>query len=147
MAYEMGKAQPYSVKKQVLDTLRTTTASTLMTNSDQRYSGDRTAHQLVDHVRPAADNASFAFRFYKDDEHRIDVHIGIHRRSFHWMMNLASRWSPCLPPVSMERSWKVPYQRQPAKLQMACVICQPTRVKCIWRELFPAMMSHYGVPP
>lgn len=121
-----------------------------MTNSDRNGIPCRTAaaHRFSEHVDHADNAFVSAFRFYKDDEHRIvDVHI-----EYIAAPSLNDRTLLLVDPMlatgeSMELAWKAFLTKgKPAKLQMACVIASQQGVAHM-AELFPAMMSHYGVPP
>ena len=133
MAYEMSKALTYSVK-QVQTPLGTATAST---HDDKIviatvFRAGLPLHTGFLNMFDHADNAFVsAFRFYKDDEHRIvDVHI-----EYIAAPSLNDKTLLLVDPMlatgeSMELAWKALLTKgTPAKLQMACVI------------------SHYGVPP
>ena len=128
MAYEMSKALTYSVK-QVQTPLGTATAST---HDDKIVICNgipcRTAvctPVFLNMFRPCRQRFSFsAFRFYKDDEHRIvDVHI-----EYIAAPSLNDRTLLLVDPMlatgeSMELAWKAFLTKgKPAKLQMACVI-------------------------
>ena len=140
MAYEMSKALTYSVK-QVQTPLGTATAST---HDDKIviatvFRAGLPLHTGFLNMFDHADNAFVsAFRFYKDDEHRIvDVHI-----EYIAAPSLNDRTLLLVDPMlatgeSMELAWKAFLTKgKPAKLQMACVIASQQGVAHM-AELFP----------
>ena len=129
MAYEMSKALTYSVK-QVQTPLGTATAST---HDDKIVIATVFRAGLPLHTAFVS-----AFRFYKDDEHRIvDVHI-----EYIAAPSLNDRTLLLVDPMlatgeSMELAWKAFLTKgKPAKLQMACVIASQQGVAHM-AELFP----------
>ena len=140
MAYEMSKALTYSVK-QVQTPLGTATAST---HDDKIviatvFRAGLPLHTGFLNMFDHADNAFVsAFRFYKDDEHRIvDVHI-----EYIAAPSLNDKTLLLVDPMlatgeSMELAWKALLTKgTPAKLQMACVIASRQGVEHM-AKLFP----------
>ena len=140
MAYEMSKALTYSVK-QVQTPLGTATAST---HDDKIviatvFRAGLPLHTGFLNMFDHADNAFVsAFRFYKDDEHRIvDVHI-----EYIAAPSLNDRTLLLVDPMlatgeSMELAWKAFLTKgTPAKLQIACVIASRQGVEHL-QKLFP----------
>ena len=157
MAYEMSKALTYSVK-QVQTPLGTATAST---HDDKIviatvFRAGLPLHTGFLNMFDHADNAFVsAFRFYKDDEHRIvDVHIeyiaapSLNDRTLLLVdpmlaaPSLNDKTLLLVDPMlatgeSMELAWKALLTKgTPAKLQMACVIASQQGVAHM-AELFP----------
>lgn len=140
MAYEMSKELTYSVK-QVQTPLGTAAAST----PDDKvviatvFRAGLPLHTGFLNMFDHADNAFVsAFRFYKDDEHRIvDVHI-----EYIAAPSLNDKTLLLVDPMlatgeSMELAWKALLTKgKPAKLQMACVIASRQGVDHM-AELFP----------
>ena len=140
MAYEMSKALTYSVK-QVQTPLGTATAST---HDDKIviatvFRAGLPLHTGFLNMFDHADNAFVsAFRFYKDDEHRIvDVHI-----EYIAAPSLNDKTLLLVDPMlatgeSMELAWKALLTKgTPAKTANGLCHCQPTRGKAYGR-IFP----------
>lgn len=129
MAYEMSKALTYSVK-QVQTPLGTATAST---HDDKIviatvFRAGLPLHTGFLNMFDHADNAFVsAFRFYKDDEHRIvDVHIEYIAAPSLNDRTLLLVDPPCLPPV---KAWNLP-----GKLSLP----KANPLNCKWPVSLPA---------